>query len=450
MMPRLDGFGLLHSVRSDPALASISVILLSARAGDEARIEGIEHSADDYLVKPFSARELLARIRTHLDLAQLRRDAQAKIRVSEQRFRTAVEAGHLGIWDIDPRTWDVRLDTRAREILGFEKDPPNFSGALAIVHPEDRERVRYKVDRAIDPTRGGRFEEEHRILVPKTGAVRWVRTSGLATFEDGKAVNLSGMLIDITELMQARETLTERQNELERLVEERTAALRDTIAELEGFSYSVSHDLRAPLRAMQSFAQLLSEDYSSKMDDEGRDYLRRIVNASHRMDLLIHDVLVYSRVARTELTLEPVNLEQVIDGAIETNSQLQANAADITIKRPLPPVLANEAALTQCVSNLLANAVKFVASGTRPRVEVWAEQASGRVQLFVRDHGIGIPPEFHQKIFGIFERLSRDYEGTGIGLAVVRKAAERMGGSISLESEVGVGSTFCLELAATN
>lgn len=448
MMPKLDGFGLLRVVRADPALSAIPFILLSARAGEDARVEGLEHQADDYLVKPFTARELLARIRTHLDLARIRRESQSRVLESEQRLRLAIQAGQLGLWEIDPQTAAVRQDARALAILGRREPAGDLEAALDGVHPEDTERVRFKLARAFDPAGDGRFDDEHRVLVPGTEEVRWVRAAGLVTFEAGQPKILSGTLLDITQIMRARETLAERQNELERLVEERTAELRDTVAELEGFSYSVSHDLRAPLRAMQSFAMLLSEDYAAALDDMGRDYLKRIVNASHRMDQLIHDVLVYSRVARTELALEPVDLDRVIDGVIESHPQLQATAADVTVARPLPSVLANEAALTQCLANLLSNAVKFVAPGTRPRVEIDAEEKAGRVRLRVRDHGIGIPPEFHQKIFGIFERLSRDYEGTGIGLAVVRKAAERMGGDISLESEVGVGSTFTLELAA--
>lgn len=448
MMPKLDGFGLLRQLRADPKFSAIPVILLSARAGEEARIEGLEQQADDYLVKPFTARELIARIQTHLDLVRIRRESQSRVLDSEQRLRLAIEAGQLGLWDIDPQTAAVRQDARAMEILGRKTSARDLADALDAVHPEDTERVRFKLARALDPAGDGRFDDEHRVFVPGTQEIRWVRAAGLVTFEAGQPKTFSGTLLDITQLMRARETLAERHSELERLVEERTAELRDTVAELESFSYSVSHDLRAPLRAMQSFAQLLSEDYAAVLDDMGRDYLKRIVNASHRMDLLIHDVLVYSRVARTEIALEPTDLERVIDGVVESNPQLQAGAADVTLSRPLPTVLANEAALTQCVANLLGNAVKFVAPGTRPRVEIAAVEKDGRVRLSVRDHGIGIPPEFHQKIFGIFERLSRDYEGTGIGLAVVRKAAERMGGSVSLESEVGVGSTFTLELAA--
>ena len=164
------------------------------------------------------------------------------------------------------------------------------------------------------------------------------------------------------------------------------------------------------------------------------------------MDRLIQDVLTYSRVSRTELELKRVDLEQLLDGILESYPQFHTARAQIEVRRPMPQVMANEAALIQCLSNLIGNAIKFVAPGTLPRVEIWTETLGLRVRIFVRDNGIGIEPEAHEKIFHIFHQLDRSYEGTGIGLSVVRKAAERMGGSVGLKSELNRGSTFHLEL----
>ena len=243
-----------------------------------------------------------------------------------------------------------------------------------------------------------------------------------------------------------RQTLAERRVELERLVAERTARLQETVAELESFSYSISHDLRAPLRAMTGFGELLEEECGERIGPEGRDYLRRIITASRRMDRLTQDVLVYSRVSRTELPMVPVDLGALVAGIVESYPQFHQTHADVVLRGPFPRVLGNEAALMQCVSNLMSNAVKFVAPGTRPRVEVSAETREGRARLVVVDNGIGIAPEARGKIFGIFERFHRGYEGTGIGLAVVRRAMERMGGSVDFSSEPGKGSRFHLEL----
>jgi signal transduction histidine kinase len=161
-------------------------------------------------------------------------------------------------------------------------------------------------------------------------------------------------------------------------------------------------------------------------------------------------VLTYSRVSRTELQLEPVDIEKLIDGILESYPHFQPPHAKIEVQRPLPRVIGNEAALVQCLSNLVGNAIKFVAPGVVPRVQIWAETIGSRVRLCVRDNGIGIEPDAHENIFRIFYQLDRSYEGTGIGLSVVRKAAERMGGSVGLKSELHRGSTFHLELNLAN
>ena len=197
---------------------------------------------------------------------------------------------------------------------------------------------------------------------------------------------------------------------------------------------------------MQSFAQILAEECGDRIGPEGKDYIRRIIGASDRMDRLIQDVLTYSRVTRTEVDLLPVDVEGLLDGIHETYPQFQPPQARIEIRRPIARAVGNEASLTQCLANLIGNAIKFVAPGVTPHVEIWSEVHGDRVRLYVRDNGIGIEPDAHEKIFHIFYQLDRTYPGTGIGLAVVRKAAERMGGRIGLESTPGRGSTFHLDL----
>jgi signal transduction histidine kinase len=170
------------------------------------------------------------------------------------------------------------------------------------------------------------------------------------------------------------------------------------------------------------------------------------------MDQLIADSLSYSQAARQELILEPVDLFQLLDGLVETYPNLQPDKADIRIDPGLPTVLGNEAALTQCFGNLLGNAVKFAKPGAKPQVRVWAEPGAsktktGCVRIWVEDNGIGIPKESLARIFGLFQRASKDREGTGIGLAIVRKVAQRMGGEVGVESEEAKGSRFWVELA---
>ena len=161
--------------------------------------------------------------------------------------------------------------------------------------------------------------------------------------------------------------------DLEVQVEERTASLRDTIGELEAFSYSISHDMRAPLRAMQSFGHILAKEYGPQLDAQGKEYIRRITASAERMDRLIQDVLTYSRVTRTDLPLARIDLEKLLRDVLLSYPMFQRPAAEIDLEGEFPPVLGIEAVLTQCLSNLLGNAVKFVAPGVTPRVRVWAE-----------------------------------------------------------------------------
>lgn len=253
---------------------------------------------------------------------------------------------------------------------------------------------------------------------------------------------------DITLRKQAEELMRSEAKRLDALVEVRTASLRDTIGELEAFSYSISHDMRAPLRAMQGYARVLLSDYGERLDDEAKHYLDRIYRSANRLDLLIQDVLAYSRVSKGEIDLRPIDLERLFDDIISTSPDFQEPRARIVLEKPLAPVLGHDAYLTQCITNLLGNAVKFVNSEVQPRILVRTEPLDGKVRLWFEDNGIGIDPRHHQQIFQIFGQVhpEKKYGGTGIGLAIVRKAAQRMNGEVGVLSEPGHGSRFWLTL----
>lgn len=238
------------------------------------------------------------------------------------------------------------------------------------------------------------------------------------------------------------------QAELERLVAQRTIQLQDTITELEAFSYSVSHDMRSPLRAMQGYAKVLLTDYHNQLDATATQYLNRISRAANRLDSLVQDVLAYSRVSNSEITLYPVDLERLITDIVPNHPEFQPPLACIQIQGPLHPVLGHEAYLTQCVTNLIGNAVKFVPAGVIPNVRIYSESVHGRVRVWFEDNGIGIDPSHHDRIFQIFGQVhpQQKYGGTGIGLAIVRKAVLRMGGQVGVQSQYGHGSRFWLIL----
>ena len=252
------------------------------------------------------------------------------------------------------------------------------------------------------------------------------------------------------ELREAQRKLTLHAANLETTVAERTVRLRETVNDLQSFSYSIAHDMRAPLRAMGIFAQLLMDEVTAAgTAPQAKTFCERIIIGAARLDNLINDALNYTKAALQESPLQPVDLAKLLQGLIQTYPNLQPETADIQIQRDIPEVLGNEALLTQCFSNLLGNAVKFVAPGVRPKVRVWSEVNDGLVRVWVEDNGIGIPKHAHSRLFGMFQKLDNQYEGTGIGLAIVRKVVERREGRVGVESEPERGSRFWVELRMT-
>lgn len=243
---------------------------------------------------------------------------------------------------------------------------------------------------------------------------------------------------------QAQVELQRHADSLELTVAQRTATLREIIGELEAFSYSLSHDMRAPLRAIQGFAEMAREECGGKADL----FLGKVINAAVRMDRMIQDVLSYTRISRQEISLERIEVERLVQDLIAERLELQPPRAEIVVQTPLLPMRGHEASLTQCLTNLLGNAVKFVPRGATPRVRIGSEIFGDSVRLWIEDNGIGIETEAQQKLFAMFYRANaeKSYEGTGIGLAIVRKAVERMGGTVGVESEAGRGSRFWVQL----
>jgi signal transduction histidine kinase len=249
-------------------------------------------------------------------------------------------------------------------------------------------------------------------------------------------------------LQQAQSKLLEHAADLEKRVAERTAKLSDTVAELEAFSYSISHDMRAPLRAMQGYSAYILENFGEKLGPEGTHFLNRISRAGSRLDNLVQDILTYSRISKEQFELRPVSLDILINDIVQQYPGFQRPEAEIDIIPPLGTVTGHEASLTQVVSNLLGNAIKFVKPGDKPKISISAEPHGSQIWIMFRDNGIGIAEKDLNRIFKIFERVHPEatYEGTGIGLSIVRKATERMGGVVEVESELGKGCKFIIKL----
>lgn len=366
------------------------------------------------------------------------------------------------------------VNPQAIAYSGYTREALLTMDLWQLVSPEYQEMVK---ERSLSRLQGGGGPARYELkIITKQGEARWLEVTADSIEFDGAPVGLASAY-DITERKRAEQKINILNAELEHRVIERTAKLeaanaqlrasqesirelnvalqqraeelQASVQEMEAFSYSVSHDLRAPLRAIQGFTQALQEDYAAQLDPAGQDFAQRIVAAAGRMDILIQDLLAYSQLSRSELSPKPVSLSRIV---AEATSQLQAQIAEhqaiVSVVEPLPDAVGHRPTLVQVIANLLSNAIKFVAPGVTPQVRIWAEPYGHKVRLWVEDNGIGIPPEHMERIFRVFERLHgiETYPGTGIGLAIVSKGMERMGGSTGVVSQDGKGSRFWIDL----
>ncbi|UCF70649.1 MAG: PAS domain S-box protein [candidate division WOR-3 bacterium] len=380
------------------------------------------------------------------ELAELRRldDDLKKLRQSEEKFRSFFQNSNDAIFIHDLKGKILDVNEKLLALFGYEKLQMMDLSISDIINTGEEE----KYDNAMNV-----LNDEGAVIFEidfkkKTGGLFPAEvSSGILTIGRDKVVQ--GIVRNISERKRAEEELIKYRKHLESFVAQRTDQLEAANKELESFAYSVSHDLRAPLRAMEGFANALLEDYGDSLDATGKDYAMRVVAAAQHMDTLIQDLLAYSRLSRSALKPGAVSLDSVLGEVIhQFSTDIQKADAQIRVERPLPDVMGDHATLVQVLSNLLSNAIKFVEPGVKPRIRIWAEEKNSRVRLWVEDTGIGIAPQYHDRIFRIFERLQgvENYPGTGIGLAIVKKGLERMGGRSGVDSVPGRGSKFWVEL----
>lgn len=261
-------------------------------------------------------------------------------------------------------------------------------------------------------------------------------------------VLMGSLLASETKKLKAEQELRSLTEELELRVAQRTAQLREANRVLEDFAHSVSHDLKAPLRAIRGFAEIIERRYGENLNEEARHYLDNILDASTRMEQLIGDLLAYARVGRGESLFEVIDLSSLIEGILPDFEAKEVLKDAEIIVEPLPMIRGSQTLVRQIFSNLIDNALKYRKEEGKHLVKIYAETSGGVATVYVSDNGIGIAPEHHERIFNIFQRLhSRDhYRGSGAGLAIVRRAVEQLGGSIGVSSKPGEGSTFWVKL----
>jgi PAS domain S-box-containing protein len=355
------------------------------------------------------------------------------------RLAAIVESSDDAIIAKDLNSTITAWNAAAERLYGYMANEA-IGRSIRIVIPPDRQHE----------------EDEFLTRLRRGETIKHFDTMRLA--KDGRLIEVSltvspiktasGEIIGASKIARDLTPLRVYATELEHKVQERTADLQAVNARLEAFAFSVAHDLRAPLRGMHGLAQALLEDYGSHLDAMGHDYARRIVDEATSMDVLINDLLAYGRLSHVELSISVVDLREVLEAAMyAVRDDVQRSGAHVDVDSPLPTVQGNRSVLIQVFANLLSNAVKF--GGREPHVRVSAETREGRIaHVWVEDQGIGIAPEHQERIFGVFERLhgAETYPGTGIGLAIVKKGIERLGGRVGVESQEGRGSRFWIEL----
>jgi PAS domain S-box-containing protein len=460
-MPGMDGFETAALIRKRPATEHTPIIFVTSLNQSENQIaRGYQLGAVDYILSPIVPEVLRSKVSVFVELfkrtEEIKRQGERLRQLEEaaftRRLNEAVDRletetkrnrfftmalDMLGIGNFDGRL--LQVNSAWEGVLGYTQEELKNVHAFDLVHPDDRPAVGERVQVLRNGAPVGYFEVRCRC---KNGSYRWVGWTA-AAFPAEDLVYIFGR--DVTQ----RKVNEQKIESLNTQLQQRVQELTDINDELEAFSYSISHDLRAPLRSMQGFADALLEEQFERLDADGKEYAQRVVNSAKYMDRLLNDLLDYSRLSRADLEREPVNLRDEIAELIhQLDGDIEKSRALIKLDLANETVSAHPVTLRQMLTNLVGNAIKFVHPNRTPVVKIRSERRGNAVRIWVEDNGIGIAQEHCDRIFRLFERLhtSQTYPGTGIGLALVRKGAERMGGAVGVESELEQGSRFWIEL----
>lgn len=367
--------------------------------------------------------------------------ANKLLQQSQERLNLALQASGNAWWHWNLETNEHEWSPQSSTMLGYAEGElePSYSNWEKLVHPEDLPWVVEKLNTYLeDGTLSYAFD--YRMLT-KSGEWKWIANLGkvVERNEQGQPLRMAGMNHDISERKQAEQQLQQLNIQL----------LRSN-QELGQFAYVASHDLQEPLRKIRNFSDLLAQRYQGELDETSDRYLRYITDGAIRMQELISDLLSYSRIGRTALNIQSINLEATLQ---QVKSDLEIAIQDrnaVITAGTLPTVYADPTQMKQLLQNLISNAVKYCQVDV-PTVRIWATQTDETWTISVKDNGIGIDPQFSERIFVIFQRLHNKatYSGTGIGLAICKKIVEYHGGQIWVESQEGRGSTFSFTLPIT-
>ncbi len=469
-MPDMNGLEVARLIRRQRRFKDLPIIFVTALDRTREEIEkAYALGAVDFLSKPVGPEALRSKVGTFVDLYRARHELEDRVAErTEELEREIVErsraeeasATYAAVVKcsndaVVTKTLEGKItswNAAAERMFGYRSAEIVGRNIIELI-PEDRRSEEREIIRKI--ARGELVEHYETVRRRKDGSLFDVSLTISPILDTrGRIIGASKVARDISERKATEAAIRRLNSDLEERVRERTRSLQESVSELESFAYTVAHDLRAPLRAVHILGEMLIEDCAAKLDPKELDYLREMVEAGARMDTLITGLLAYSRIGRQELPLDAIDLGVVIERVLEDlRADHGLREVVLQVDPSLPRVRAHSLLLGQAISNLISNAVKFVAPGVVPEVRIRATRGSdaGRVRLWIEDNGIGIAPEYQPKLFRVFERLHgrEDYPGTGIGLAIVRRAMERMGGSAGVESTPGEGSRFWIELEET-
>jgi PAS domain S-box-containing protein len=369
-----------------------------------------------------------------------RKKVEEALRESEQRLARSQEIAHLGSWELDLVKNKLTWSDEIYRIFGIQPQEfgATYEAFLERIHPDDRTAVDEAYRGSVREGKDS-YDIEHRIVRKGTGDVRWVSERCQHVRDaTGKIVCSIGMIHDITERKKAEE-------ELLKLTED----LKRSNSDLQQFAYIASHDLQSPLRSVEGFVKLLARRYKGQIDEKADEFILHICNGVKDMQMLIHDILEYSKIGSEGSTFTSRDMTSCVNQALANlKAEIAEKNADIVLDGPMPAVYGDSIQLVSLFQNLIGNAVKF--SAEQSRIRISAKREDGWWVFSVTDNGIGMEPEDTGKIFAVFHRLhsKSDYQGTGIGLAICKRIVERHGGRIWVESEPGKGSTFYFTLPA--
>jgi hypothetical protein len=378
------------------------------------------------------------------------RATQALLFRQRQQLDEAQELARMGSWYVEMPGMRTTWSSALYGVLGYEHGlvTPGFDAFVAALHPDDKERVLHEMDRDLHPSGGAFNMLTFRIVTPE--GIRHIQQKvSLVRDEEGHVERLFGTSIDVTEITEAEARLRQMNRELERRVQERTAQLTAINKELDTFAYSVSHDLKAPLRTIEGFAQCLEEDYCAHLGEGGRQHVARIRRGVLQMGELINGLLSYTKMERYAIKPECVDLERMVKEVLDLHeADIVSGGTEVRLFIEQPHLRADQEGVLVALRNLIGNAIKFSHRSEKPLVEIGSQREGNTTCVWVKDNGLGFDMRYHDRLFGLFQRLpgSRDFVGTGVGLALVAKAMQRMGGSVWAQSTPGKGATFYLRL----